>query len=181
MEKPSIGMMKVKLTAQAKRRMEQPRSIPAVICFRINPALRRPPGFTLVEIIIALSIAMLIIGVATLSITGLNDENRLRKAATAIEQTARDALMDAVASYQTVTLGLDGSLAAAGDMGGSVQVRRFGEKEFRQPRNGEVWEFSPTGICEPIEIRISGSSGIIELGFDPLTGCARKKNIIVNG
>ncbi len=149
----------------------------------LNSGFRaQPAAFTLVEIIIALSIAMLIIGVATLSITGLNDEHRLRKAASAIEQTARDALMDAVASYQPVTLALDGGLGSLdGESATSILVKRFGEREFRQARKGESWEFSPTGICEPIELRITSSSGTIELGFDPLTGCARKRNIIVNG
>ncbi len=133
----------------------------------------RPAGFTLVEVIVALSIAMLLVGVASLSITAVNDEGKLRREASQIEITARDSLMNAVSSYTTVQL----DLATFG----AVQVRRYGEKEFRAPKKNETWEFSATGICEPLEIRVTSEAGTIELGFDPLTGCARKRNIIVKG
>jgi hypothetical protein len=128
---------------------------------------------------IALTIAMLILGVSVLGITGVQEEQRLRETAAAIESSARDALLDAIAKHRPIHLGLDGGLA--GTEGGSIEVKRHGETKFREPRNGEVWEFSPTGVCEPIEVRVTTSTGIIELGFDPLTAVARKKNIIVNG
>ena len=133
----------------------------------------RPSGFTLVEVIVALSLAMLLIGVAALSITAVNDENQLRREASQIEITARDSLMKAVSGYRPVQLDFASF--------GAVQVRRYGEKAFRAPAKGEVWEFSPTGVCEPVELRITSEVGTIEMGFDPLTGCARKRNIIVNG
>lgn len=131
----------------------------------------RAAGFTLVEVIVALSIAMLLIGVASLSITAVNDEGKLRREASQIEITARDSLLKAVTSYSAVQLDLASF--------GSVQVRRYGEKEFRAPKKRETWEFSPTGVCEPLEIRVTSEAGTVELGFDPLTGCARKRNIIV--
>ena len=133
----------------------------------------RAAGFTLVEVIVAMSIAMLLIGVASLSITAVNDEGKLRREASQIEITVRDSLMKAVSTYSPVQVDLASF--------GSVQVRRYGEKQFRAPKSGESWEFSPTGICEPIEIRVTRDEGTIELGFDPLTGCARKRNIVVNG
>ena len=133
----------------------------------------RSAGFTLVEVIVAMSIAMLLIGVASLSITAVNDEGKLRREASQIEITVRDSLMKAVSTYSPVQVDLASF--------GSVQVRRYGEKQFRAPKSGESWEFSPTGICEPIEIRVTRDEGTIELGFDPLTGCARKRNIVVNG
>lgn len=76
-----------------------------------------------------------------------------------------------------VELALDGGL---GGDGGRVQIRRVGDKTFRNARQGETWEFNPTGICEPIEVRITSPAGTIELAFDPLTACAVKKNVIVN-
>lgn len=139
--------------------------------FHHSSALRA--GFTLVEVIVALSIAMLLIGVSALSITAVNDEGKLRREATQIEMTVRDSLMKAVSGYNAVQLDF-GSF-------GAVQVRRYGEKAFRAPKPGESWEFSPTGVCEPVEIRVTREEGSIELGFDPLTGCARKRNIVVNG
>ncbi len=141
--------------------------------------VRRSEGFTLLEVCIALTIAMLILGVSVLGITGVQEEQRLRETAAAIESSARNALLDAIARHRPVHLGLDGGLPGA--EGGNVEVKRHGEEKFREPRTGEVWEFSPTGVCEPIEVRVTTASGVIELGFDPLTAVARKKNIIVNG
>ena len=124
-----------------------------------------------------MTIGMLILGVAVMGITGVADEQRLRETAATIESTARNALLDAISKHQPVQLALDGGL---GGSGGTVEVKRYGDKNFRAAQSGEFWEFSPTGVCEPIELRMTSPDGIIELGFDPLTGCARKKSIIVN-
>ena len=135
-------------------------------------------GFTLLEVCIAMTIAMLILGVSVMGISGVQEEQRLRESASSIESTAREALLEAIAHHRPIQLGLDGSLG--GLEGGNIEVKRHGEINYRSPKDGEIWEFSPTGVCEPIEIRISNAKGTIELGFDPLTACARKKNIIVN-
>ena len=141
--------------------------------------LRHSAGFTLVEICIALGLCMLLLGIATLSVTGLQDQARLKRTASEIESTARKTLQEAIMSQRTIELALDGGLG--GDEGGRVQIKRLGDKAFRNAKRGEVWEFSPTGICEPLEVRITSASGVIELGFDPLTACAVKKNVSVNG
>jgi hypothetical protein len=120
---------------------------------------------------------MLLLGIATLSFTGLQDEARLKRAASDMESMARQTLQKAVMEQRLIALNLDGSL---GGDGGQVQVKRVGEKVFRKADKGEIWEFSPTGICEPIEVRITHSEGIIEMAFDPLTACAVRKNVIVN-
>ena len=132
-------------------------------------------GFTLLEVIISMTIGLLLIGVATLGIAGIQGEARLKDQSADIEATVRSALLDAISKHQPVQLALDGGLGA----GGQVEVKRHGESKFRLARKDEYWEFSPTGVCEPIELRITGEHGSIELGFDPLTGCARKRNIIV--
>jgi prepilin-type N-terminal cleavage/methylation domain-containing protein len=136
-----------------------------------------PRAFTLLEVIVAMSIGLIVLGVSVLSISGVQDENRLRRQATDIEETVREALFEAVSTQRPVRLALDGGLG--GD--GAVQVRRFGERKFREARRGEFWEFSPTGICEPIEVRVESSLGEIELAFDPLTGMAKRRGIIVKG
>lgn len=134
-------------------------------------------AFTLVEVCLALGLCMLLLGVGALSITGMQDQARLKKSAGEIEAAARRALQEAVSTRRPVILALDGSL---GGEGGRVQIRRVGEKTFRSARGGEVWEFSPTGICEPVEIRVTSPAGVIELAFDPLTACAVRKDISVN-
>jgi len=130
----------------------------------------------------AMTIILLVIGVAVLSISGVRDEDKLRRAASVIETTARQNLLQALNSQQTVRMELSaGAFGASDEFNGMLQVRRVGEKVFRKPRRGEAWEFSPTGICEPIEVRISGPAGQIEIGFDPLTACAKRKSIQVKG
>ena len=143
----------------------------------LHHTVRARAGFTLIEVCIAMTIAMLILGVAVLGISGVQDEQKLREAAAMIESTARDSLLKAVAEHRPVQIDIAGGIQGAD---GHVEVRRYGEKTFRKPDNGEFWEFSPTGICEPIELRVTNGSGVIEMGFDPLTGCARRKNITVN-
>jgi len=143
-------------------------------------ALRLAPcthGFTLIEVCIAMSIGMLILGVAVLGITGVQDEQRLRESAAMIESTARDSLLKAIAEQRPVQIALAGGLG--GLEGGAVEIKRYGERAFRKPASDEIWEFSPTGVCEPIELRVTSQTGTIELGFDPLTACARKRNISV--
>jgi len=142
----------------------------------------RRAAFTLIEVIMAMTIILLVIGVAVLSISGVRDEDKLRRAASVIETTARQNLLQALNSQQTVRMELSaGAFGASDEFNGMLQVRRVGEKVFRKPRRGEAWEFSPTGICEPIEVRISGPAGQIEIGFDPLTACAKRKSIQVKG
>jgi prepilin-type N-terminal cleavage/methylation domain-containing protein len=136
-----------------------------------------PRAFTLLEVIIAMSIGLVVMGVAVLGITGVQDENRLRRVATDLEGTVREALFEAMTTQRPVRLALDGGLG--GD--GVVLVKRYGEKKFREARQGEYWEFSPTGICEPIEVQVQHSLGQIELAFDPLTGMARRRGILVKG
>ena len=138
----------------------------------------RKAGFTLVEICIAMALCMMLLGISTLAISGLQDEAKLKRAASQMETTARQSLQQAVMDQRLIEVALDAG-AFGGD--GRLQVKRLGEKAFRNPSRGEVWEFSPTGVCEPLEIRLSNSCGVIELGFDPLTGCAVRKSVIVNG
>jgi type II secretory pathway pseudopilin PulG len=142
----------------------------------------RAAGFTLLEIIVAMSLLILVIGIAVMSISGVHDEDRLRRAAAVIETSARQYLLQALKTQQTVRIELSaGAFSVDQEFGGMLQVRRVGENVFRAPKRGEGWEFSPTGICEPIEVRLSGSAGVIEIAFDPLTACAKRKSIQVKG
>ena len=137
-----------------------------------------------------MTIGLLIIGVATLGISGIQDEHRLRRMASGIESTVRESLQQAVTEHRNVFIELnEGQIVAPArhgkkdgiyELDGTLLIRRYGEKKFRAPRRGEVWQFAADGLCEPIELRITQSNGVVEMSFDPLTGCARKKSIIVN-
>jgi prepilin-type N-terminal cleavage/methylation domain-containing protein len=138
-------------------------------------------AFTLIEILVVLSIISLMLGISIISISGIKDEDRLRRAVAMIETTARDNLLQAVKTQQLVTMPLAaGSFGTGSDFSGMLKIRRAGERGFREPKRGETWEFSPTGICEPIEVRLSGPGGTVELAFDALTACAKRKSLDFN-
>jgi len=150
----------------------------------MNPTLKtergfRRSGFTLVEICIAMALCMMLLGISTLAISGLQEQAALKRTASEIEMTARKSLQRAVMEQRVIEVALDGGNFGGG--AGRLQVKRLGEKAFRNPLKGEIWEFSPTGVCEPLDVRVSSSSGVIELGFDPLTACAVRKSVSVNG
>lgn len=138
----------------------------------------RHSAFTLIEILVVMCVIVLMLGISIISIAGVKDEDRLRRAVAVIETTARENLLQAVKNQQLVRMNLAaGSFGSAADFGGKLEIRRVGEREFRVPKRGEIWEFSPTGICEPIEVRVSGSGGTVELAFDALTACAKRKTL----
>jgi prepilin-type N-terminal cleavage/methylation domain-containing protein len=74
-------------------------------------------GFTLLEVIVAMSIGLIVIGVAVLSITGVQDENQLRRLATDVEGQVRSALFEAMSSQRPVRLALDGASATIKTVG----------------------------------------------------------------
>ncbi len=138
-------------------------------------------AFTLLELLAVLCLIVLLLGVSIVSISGIQEEDRLRRAVALIENTARTNLLQAVKNRQLVSMSLaPGSFGASADFGGRIEVRRVGELSFRAPRRGETWEFSPTGICEPIEVRLSGPGGVVELGFDALTACVKRRSLDFN-
>jgi type II secretory pathway pseudopilin PulG len=132
-------------------------------------------GFTILEVCIAMTIGMLILGVSVMGVSGVQAEQALHESAAVMESTARNSLLQAIAEHRPIQVSLANSFAT----GGQIEVRRHGEQEYRKPSQDEIWEFSPTGVCEPIELRVTSPTGMIEMGFDPLTGCARKRNISV--
>lgn len=138
-------------------------------------------GFTLLEMLVVLTIITLLFGVSIISIAGVKDEDRLRRAVAMIETSARENLLMAVKDQRLVRMPLAAaSFGSEAEFGGRLEIRRVGERIFREPRRGEIWEFSPTGICEPIEVRLSGPGGRVELAFDALTACAKRKTLDFN-
>lgn len=149
--------------------------------FAIRASALPRSGFTLLELLVVLSIITLLFGVSIISIDGIKDEDSLRRAVAMIETSARENLLTAVKDQRLVRMPLAAaSFGSASDFGGKLEIRRVGERVFREPKRGEIWEFSPTGICEPIEVRLSGPGGRVELAFDALTACAKRKTLDFN-
>lgn len=131
-----------------------------------------------------MGIGALMIGIAVMGVSGVQAEHALRKTASGIESQVRQSLLQAISDQRSVHIALGGTTADRDatplNTEGLLTIRRYGEKRYREPQRGEIWEFSPTGIFEPIDLRILAPGGTIELAFDPLTGCARDRSIIVN-
>ena len=140
----------------------------------LNP---KSGAFTLLELILAIAVAMLIIGAAVLSIGSLGKERALRAHAGILEATARGALQNAIRTGNTIPLRFSKTNFALGDKShpldsARLDILRAGESTWRTPAENESWTFHPSGLCEPIAIRITNPNGKIEIQFDPLTAAA---------
>ncbi|MCH2059582.1 MAG: prepilin-type N-terminal cleavage/methylation domain-containing protein [Verrucomicrobiales bacterium] len=62
----------------------------------------------------------------------------------------------------------------------TLEVRRWGEKFFRKPE-GDAWVFEPSGICEPIGIKLIHEKGFIEMEFNPLTAKIQDQSLVIGG
>jgi type II secretory pathway pseudopilin PulG len=156
------------------------------------PVSRGPArAFTILEIVVAMAIAMLIVGVAVMSLKGVDRESKLRQTAARLEWTARAAMREALVRRQSQCLRLASNGYAAenpsGELrwkrlpkSGSLEIRRWGEARWRKPGPGEAWWFRPGMPCEPISIRLILPEGRYEMTFDPLTATAMDVGLAVN-
>lgn len=134
-------------------------------------------GHTLLEVLSALTLAMLVVGVAALALGTQGPEKRLRRSAAVVETTVRQLFWQSVQERRPRVLALGseaispkaGSWLALGN-GARLEVRRFGEAEWRAPAKDERWTFSGAGLCEPLSLRVLVKGGSLEMDFDPLTG-----------
>lgn len=57
-----------------------------------------------------------------------------------------------------------------------LQLRRWGAKSWADPDpDGEDWVFSPSGLSEPLSVRLTLENAFIELDFNPLTGTVEER------
>ncbi|MEM7014569.1 MAG: prepilin-type N-terminal cleavage/methylation domain-containing protein [Verrucomicrobiota bacterium] len=145
---------------------------------RALQAQRSRAAFSLIEVLIAMSIALLLLGAGVLLISSVNAERRLDRIAGKIEVLARETHLDAVVSRQTRVLEIDRRTFGKGIQ---VFVRLPGiQDRWIRLNRPHLWTFSPNGLCEPLSLRLEHDDGRVELEFDPLTGETRRKSVIVN-
>ena len=154
----------------------------------VNRAIR---AFTILEITVAMVIAMLILGVAVMSLKGVDRETKIRRTAALLDVTARSAMLEALLRRQAQCVqfapnGFSG-LVRSGKApwkrlpkGGSLEIRRWGETRWRKPQTGEAWWFRPGLPCEPLSVRLTLPEGRCEMSFDPLTAVAIDDGLAVN-
>ena len=148
---------------------------------------RQQSAFSLVEVLVSIFIAMLIIGIAVLSIGAVNEEARIRRIGSTLEATARTALQESVQQQRDHWIGFsrDGfAVLPKGQTfelpdGGNIELRHWGDKTWRSPSD-ERWRFSSEGLCEPLQVRFTLGRATLELQFDPLTGAVADESMIVD-
>ena len=142
---------------------------------------RRAGGYTLLEIAMVVAIIVLIIGAAVPLTSGFTREQRLRDVVRELLIYAKTARTDAM------TTGRAAEVVFAKN---GFALRRPGESEagetFKMPRgmryvlkpfgadkavrpDGQRWIFQPTGLCEPVTVRIEEDDAWMEVTFDALT------------
>jgi type II secretory pathway pseudopilin PulG len=148
---------------------------------KINSVLIPRPfkheAYTLFEVLLALGIIAILLGVTVPLITNSWSNSPSEETAKAIEKSAQAAHKKAIETGEARQLRLtDSGLVGEGDIpnaqlpkGWKMQVRRFTENRFRKPQRDEIWGFNGAGICDPLELRIFTKEESIVLKFDPLT------------
>jgi hypothetical protein len=144
-------------------------------------------AFSLVEMMTAIFLAMLIIGIAVLSIGAVNEEARIRRIGATLEVTARSAMQNSVLerrdhwiefSAREFTTAPNGKTHPFPE-GAQVELRHWGETSWKSPSSDERWRFSHEGLCEPLQIRLTLGKATLEMQFDPLTGAVAEESLIV--
>jgi len=140
---------------------------------RPNPCRRRPSsaGFTLLEIIIALSLVAILVSASVPYLFDSFANSAGDRAAEAIAARAQETRREAMETCQPRWL----ELTSAGikelplPSGWKLEVKGLNDARFHEPAPGARWEFTPAGICEPLELRIANGERQVTMAFDALT------------
>ena len=144
-------------------------------------ARRRSGGYTLLEIALVVAIIVLIIGAAVPLTSGFTREQRLRDVVRELLVYAKTARSDAMTTGRAaeVVFAKNGfALRRPGEAeaGESFMMPRgmryvlepFGAEKAVRP-DGQRWIFQPTGMCEPITVRVEEDEAWMQVTFDALT------------
>lgn len=146
----------------------------------------RSPGFTLLEICLALAIGVMIIALSVPSIAGLLAEQRLKRSFERFDLLVSEARVRSVSEQRAYALVWDrkeivlvprGREAAHPPTEEEAQSLVFEDKERFQLRRSaaltknppDEWIFWRNGTCEPVEISFEGAAGSWVVKYDPLT------------
>lgn len=147
--------------------------------------MRRCHGFTLVELVLSISILVLLLLVAVPSVNGVLGDRRLRRSLDGFNQLVAQAQKLSVEERRPYLLVWEEGRV-------TLRPEAFAKDEEEKPTavlsalRGEVytlklpaalsdepapeWIFWPAGICEPAIISFKGSDGVWSAEFAALTG-----------
>lgn len=148
---------------------------------RRRPTMRMAAGFTMLEVIVVLSIMVLIIGIGVSSFQTFDEKGEFDEPTARLAQMAKFSLQAAMVRHRGISIGFDeagfavlgegagpgGRYTLPGGMG--IKLLRLGSRDWEKA-DGQIWRFGEQGICEPIKVRFESENGIEEMAFHPLTG-----------
>ena len=137
-----------------------------------------PRGYTLFEILLALGIVAILLGVTVPMIISSYGDNAVEEIAGQLQSAVTAAQSAAINSGEARRLRVTekgllsiGSSTPSAELpkGWKLQIQRLTESKFRKPEKTEYWEFNSVGICEPVSFRIGNAGESLVVKFDPLT------------
>jgi prepilin-type N-terminal cleavage/methylation domain-containing protein len=152
-------------------------------------ALPARRGFTLLEMLIVISLMIVMAGVGVLSFAGFDEEGSVRKPGDELIRMSKQAVRAAAVQSRPFTIQFTETgfgITGFQDKGASFELRegttisimRWGEKEWL-PAAGQSWMFGANGLCDPLRVRIESVEAALEMTFNALTGSATDQKLEV--
>lgn len=153
-------------------------------------ARARPPGFTILEMVVVMGIMIVMLGVASFAIRAEAADPSVRKPADELIRLAKTAVRGSAVQGRSFSVAFEKSgISLLGAEGGQrsqvtlpkgmkVFVKRWGARSW-EPAAGHRWWFGMQGLCEPISVRLAAADSVIEIKFNPLTGTPAEELIEV--
>lgn len=152
-----------------------------------RPRRAGPRGFTLLEMLIVISLMVVMAGVGAWSFAGFDEEKSVRQPGDELIRMAKQAVRAAAVESRPFSIQFsETGFAVAGfqDKGGShtlgegsvISILRWGEKDWA-PAAGQTWMFGANGLCDPIRVRIESPAARLEMTFNALTGSPSEQRL----
>ena len=152
----------------------------------VNKSLARNRAYTLFEILLALGIVAVLLGITVPMVLSSFGTTNSDDVVQVLQKTASAARAYALESgegrrLQITPSGLASKVSSIPSAelpaGWKLQIQRLAENRFRKPDKLEFWEFNGAGISEPIIFRLSNKEGeSLIVRFDPLTALILGEN-----
>lgn len=145
------------------------------------PGTTARSAYTLIEIMLVMALIALLLGTAVPLVSGFSREQKLRDVVRELLVMAKTARTDAVTTGHAaeIVFGKRAFSLRRSDetepgrtetipAGMAYTLRAFGAEKAQKP-DGQRWVFQPSGLCEPITVRVVDDDAWMEVRFDPLT------------